>query len=173
MQRSNLRQILDAKCDPKPLPRRRPGCSLRRRKRPWHRRSVPRWSEGRTRQNYAPCSLSEHFYDFSTTSTETQRLRESQCPYCRSELPGLQTLCQKCWEKNYASPGSAKPWRPGSLPRLTRGNILFFLFLFAFCFLQGRFHIPFFYLHAPMSTKASGLIALLFASFAVYIQGDR
>jgi len=46
IQRSNLRPILEAKYDPKPLPRRRPGCSLRRRKRPWHRRSVPRWSEG-------------------------------------------------------------------------------------------------------------------------------
>jgi len=97
----------------------------------------------------------------------------SRCPDCRSELPGLQTMCQHCWEKQYASTGSAKPWLPRGLPRLTRGNLILFLFLLAFCFLQGRFHIPLFYLHAPMSTRASALIALLFASLAIYVQGDR
>jgi hypothetical protein len=82
-------------------------------------------------------------------------------------------MCQSCWEKKSASPGSVEPWLPKGVPRLTRGNILFFLVLFAFCFLQGRFHFPFFYLTAPQSTRTAALIAFLFASIAVYIQGDR
>lgn len=97
----------------------------------------------------------------------------SRCPNCRCELPNLQTLCQKCWEEKYASSGHLKPWLPRGAPRLTRGNVVAFLFLFAFGFLQGRFHFPLFYLHAPLSTSASALIALLFAFVAVYIQGDR
>jgi hypothetical protein len=156
--------------------------------------------EDRTRQNYASCGLPERFYDFSTTSTETQRLRESRresrrprdtsaaprfqtsyrrkpqnrqadvliftvsasanmsrCPYC----PGLQTMCETCWEKNYASPGSTRPWLPKGVPRLTKNNMSLFLFLFTFCFLQGRFHIPLFYLHAPMSTRTAALVALV------------
>jgi len=95
----------------------------------------------------------------------------SRCPYCRSELPGLETVCQKCWEKQYASP--AKPWPPRSLPRLTKGNIFGFLFLFSFCFLQGRFHIPLYYLHAPMSTETAAWTALLVASIAIYFSGER
>jgi hypothetical protein len=82
-------------------------------------------------------------------------------------------MCQECWDKQSASPASAKPWLPKGLPRLTRGNVLGYLFLFSFCFLDARFHIPFHYSHTPLSTKASAMIALLVASLAVYIQGER
>ena len=95
----------------------------------------------------------------------------SRCPYCRSELPGLQTLCQKCWEKQSASPASAKPWLPKGLPRLTQGNLWAFVSLFAFGFLAWRFDFPYF--HYPVSTTNSAWLALAFASISVYMQGDR
>jgi hypothetical protein len=82
-------------------------------------------------------------------------------------------MCHACWEKKSASPGSAEPWLPKGVPRLTRGNTFGFLFLFAFFFLDVRFHFPFSYHAFSLSTRASALIALLFASIAVYIQGDR
>jgi hypothetical protein len=97
----------------------------------------------------------------------------SRCPYCRSELPGLETLCQKCWEKQYASPASAKPWLPKGVPRLTRGNLGAFLLFFVFCFLQWRFDFPYFHQRHFLTNGESVLAALLLASAAVYMQGDR
>lgn len=95
----------------------------------------------------------------------------SRCPYCRHERSGLQTICQNCWEKKSASPGSAEPWLPRGVPRLTRGNTLAFLFIFTFSFLIWRFDPPLF--HYPASTNASSLIALLAASIGVYVKGER
>jgi hypothetical protein len=80
-------------------------------------------------------------------------------------------MCQSCWEKKSASPGSVEPWLPKGVPRLTRGNIFGFLFVFVYCFLLWRFDLPLH--HYPVSAKASSLIALLFASIAVYVRGDR
>ncbi len=94
----------------------------------------------------------------------------SRCPYCRCEVAGFQTLCQRCWEK-YGGTGPAKPWLPKGLPRLARDNILAFLFVFAFGSLVFRFDPPLF--HYPSSTKVAGLIALLFAFIAVYLKGKR
>ena len=92
----------------------------------------------------------------------------SKCPYCRTELPGLQTLCQECWEKRSASPDPPRPWPPRSLPRLTKGNIFGFLFVFGYAFLRWRFTS-----YHPPTTLNSALIALVFASIGIYFLGER
>ncbi len=74
IQCSNLRRVLEEKAGAEMPTARHPRCPLRDLKRPWHRRSIPRWVQGHTPQIDVPRSLPEHFYDFSTTSTETQRL---------------------------------------------------------------------------------------------------
>lgn len=91
----------------------------------------------------------------------------SRCPYCRSKLPGLQTLCQKCWEQKYANPSPVKQWRPKGVPRLTRGNIFGFLFTFALVFLRWRFG------YGSPTTTNSALIAFVFASITIYLSGER
>jgi hypothetical protein len=79
----------------------------------------------------------------------------------------LQTLCQACWEQKYANPGPPKPWLPKGLPRLSRGNLFGFLFVFAFAFLRCRFG------YDPPTTNTSAIIAFVLASIAIYLSGER
>jgi hypothetical protein len=97
----------------------------------------------------------------------------SRCPYCRSQLPGLQTMCETCWEKNSANPASTRPWLPKGLPRLTRGNVLGFLFLFVIGFLTWRFDFPYLHHRHFRTNEWSAFMALLLASVAVYMNGER
>lgn len=104
----------------------------------------------------------------------------SRCPDCRRGLPDLQTLCKKCYEARYAEVG--QPTRSKSFrEKLTRPNVLFFLGVFAFGFLEFRFdtrdYFPFnifgSYRYHLMPTKTAALTAFVFASFAVWVESGR
>jgi hypothetical protein len=94
-----------------------------------------------------------------------------KCSSCNCEMPGFQTLCRKCYEREYAQ--IAQPKKSKSLrQRVTLGNVLFSLLVFAFSFVA--FRTAEFHLHSyPMPTKTSAISALLFASIAFYVESGR
>jgi drug/metabolite transporter (DMT)-like permease len=53
----------------------------------------------------------------------------SRCQYCRCEVPGLATLCDKCFEAGYDRVVNPKPWRQ----RIDTLRGLY-VFLFVFCY---------------------------------------
>src|SRR5579859_1255374 len=57
----------------------------------------------------------------------------SRCPYCRRELPGFETLCQRCFEKGYERVAHPKPW--WRRPRLTHHSFFTFLFVFVYTYI--------------------------------------
>ena len=91
-----------------------------------------------------------------------------RCSSCNREIPGFQTLCQKCYDTEYAR--ISHPRGPKTLrERLTRRSVLFALFIYAYSFVVFRtaeFHL---YTH-PMPTKTAALSAVLFASLAFYVE---
>lgn len=88
----------------------------------------------------------------------------SQCPYCDRELPGFETVCQKCFEAGYERIAHAKPWwKPRHRPRLSLNGLYALLFTFGFCFLDARF-----IWHD--STKIAALLALAAALAAVTLE---
>jgi len=56
----------------------------------------------------------------------------SRCPYCHRELPGLETLCQQCFEKGYEHIAHPRPWWQRHRPRLTIRSLYVFLFVFIY-----------------------------------------
>jgi hypothetical protein len=59
----------------------------------------------------------------------------SRCPYCRRELPGFETLCQKCFEKGYEQIAHPKPWWQRHRLRLTHRSFFSFLFVFVYAYI--------------------------------------
>jgi hypothetical protein len=69
----------------------------------------------------------------------------SRCPYCHRELPGLETLCQQCFEKGYEQVAHPRPWWQRHRPRLTLHSLYAFLFVFAYGYIVfgiSRDHHP-------------------------------
>ncbi len=67
----------------------------------------------------------------------------SQCPYCRRELPGFETLCQNCFEEGYDQVLHPIPW--WRRMRLTYNSLYVFLFVFFYVFIVfsvNRDHHP-------------------------------
>jgi len=101
----------------------------------------------------------------------------SQCPDCGCDLPGFQTLCEKCYEARYTVMG--QPRRSKSFrERLTRDNVIFFLVTFVFVFLEFRFDTrrwvpPFTGTYHTMPTKTAALTASVLASLAFYVESGR
>jgi hypothetical protein len=93
-----------------------------------------------------------------------------RCSSCHSEIPGFQTLCQKCYDTEYARISHRRG--PKTLrERLTRRSALFAVFIYAYAFVVFRtaeFHLN----THPMPTKTAALSALLFASFAFYLKSS-
>jgi hypothetical protein len=98
----------------------------------------------------------------------------SRCEYCRCQLPGLETICQKCFEGRSDQLDHPVPWWhfrwflaprwSWCRPRLTRISLYAFLFMFALAFLPFRL-----YFH-PLTMKASVLIALAFALVSAFLE---
>jgi len=104
----------------------------------------------------------------------------SQCPDCGCSLPDSQTLCNGCYEARYAEVG--RPRKSKSFrERLTRPNVLLFLGLLAFGFIEFRFntgnYFPFNlflqYRYHVMPTKTAALTAFVIASIAFYVESSR
>jgi hypothetical protein len=67
----------------------------------------------------------------------------SQCPYCRRELPGFETLCQDCFEAGYDQVLHPIPW--WRRMRLTYNSLYVFLFVFFYVLITtsvNRDHHP-------------------------------
>jgi len=102
----------------------------------------------------------------------------SRCPECGDDVPDSQTLCQECWDARYAHGG--EPKRSKSFrEKLTGRNILLFLGVFGYGFIEFRFnyYFPFnpfgIYRHYVMPTETAVLTALVLASFAFYVESGR
>jgi hypothetical protein len=97
----------------------------------------------------------------------------SLCPYCRRELPGLETLCQQCFEAEYDRQAHPKPWwqRFHMRPQFTRDNFIGFFLLFTFAFASFRFDFPYFHARHMRTTESSTLISTLIACIAFFRQG--
>ena len=94
----------------------------------------------------------------------------SRCAYCRRELPGLETLCQQCFENGYDGLVHPKPWSYRLRPRLTRGNLVGFFILFVFSFVLFRFDFPDFRARHMKTTETSSLISILIACVAFFYE---
>ena len=57
----------------------------------------------------------------------------SRCPYCRRELPGFETLCQKCFEAGYDRIAHPTPW--WQRMRFAQDCVHVFLFVFVYAYL--------------------------------------
>jgi hypothetical protein len=90
----------------------------------------------------------------------------SHCPNCGCDLPGFQTLCQKCYAESYAELSHPQPWWQRIVFRITLPNVYGFLFLFVYSFLQFRFDFPYLHPRHYQTTANSIFFAALFASVA-------
>src|SRR5580658_5347680 len=99
----------------------------------------------------------------------------SRCLNCRRALPDSQTLCRKCYEDRYAHLGESNAWwkRLKKLPRLTRVNISGFLLWSVCAFIMWRFDFPYFHPRHMLTTPTSAWLALLLATVAFLVQGER
>jgi len=93
-----------------------------------------------------------------------------RCSYCRCELPGLETLCPRCFEAEYSRLAHPTPWwqRFQLRPQFSRDNLVGFFVLFAFSFITLRFDFPYFHDRHLRSTETSGLISAAFACIAFF-----
>jgi hypothetical protein len=96
----------------------------------------------------------------------------SRCCYCQRELPGLETLCQACFDAGYDRVVHPKPWwqRVQLRPRFTRANVIGFFVSLALAFVLLRFDFPYFRAHRMWNTGPSALLSILIASFAFFYQ---
>lgn len=88
----------------------------------------------------------------------------SRCPYCRHELPGLETICQKCFEAGYEQIVHPRPWWKRHRLRLTHGSLYAFLFIFGYVYLLNRIDRD----HHP-AIMVLALLASILAAFVVLI----
>ena len=88
----------------------------------------------------------------------------SRCPYCHRELPGLETLCQECFEKGYERIWHPKPWWQRHRLRLTHHSLYAFLFGFTYAYVVFGINRD----HHPTMTGLV-LLASIFAAFFILI----
>lgn len=100
----------------------------------------------------------------------------SRCPYCRHELPGLETICQKCFEAGYEQVVHPKPWwqrrQLSYRPRFRRGLVYGFLFMFAGVFLRLRLDAWISSYH-HRTIRDSAVLALVFAAITILVESTR
>ena len=96
----------------------------------------------------------------------------SHCSNCRRELPGLETLCQQCYEAQYEQVAYEKPWwrRLHLQPRFQRYNLTTFCFIFAAVFIALRFDFPYFHARHMKTTETSAFISTLIACVAFFLE---
>ena len=92
----------------------------------------------------------------------------SWCQNCRCDLPGFETLCQKCYAESYAEVGHPQSWWQSIVFRITLPNFYGFLFLFAYVFVSARFDFPYLHPRHCQTTTTSIMVALLFAWIAFF-----
>ncbi len=97
----------------------------------------------------------------------------SRCSYCRCELPGLETLCQQCFEAGCDRIAHPKQWwqRFQLRPQFTRDNFIGFSLLFTVSFASLRFDFPYFHARHMWNTETSALIATLIGCLAFFHHG--
>lgn len=61
-----------------------------------------------------------------------------RCPYCRRTLPGVETLCQTCFDAGYGRVTAPNPWWLSLRPTLTWTSLCTFLFYLLPTFLIFR-----------------------------------
>ena len=93
----------------------------------------------------------------------------SRCPYCRRELPGMETLCDQCFRAGYERVTHPRPWWHRLFPRFARGNFAGFSALCVVGFAIWRFDFPLFRARRMHSTDTSLILAALFACWAFFI----
>jgi hypothetical protein len=96
----------------------------------------------------------------------------SQCPYCRRELPGFESVCKNCFDAGYEQVLHPKPWwqrrQLWHRPRLSRNCVFVFLMVFTFMFLDIRVDWVF-----PHTNKEATLWALAAASVSALVESTR
>lgn len=88
----------------------------------------------------------------------------SRCMDCRRDLPGMDALCQDCFEKRYDQVVHPRPWWQRLRPRLTYNSLYVFLFAFFYAsviFGINRDHHP--------TMSALVLLALILAAVPMLI----
>lgn len=99
----------------------------------------------------------------------------ARCPYCRRELPGVETLCDQCFRAGYDRVTHPRPWWHRLQPRFSRGNLAAYSALFVIGFAIWRFDFPIFRARRMQSTDASLVFAALMgcAAFFIDAKGKR
>ncbi len=93
----------------------------------------------------------------------------SRCSYCRCELPGLETVCDRCFQAGYDRLTHPQPWWRRLHPRFARANLAGFSVLFLIAFAIWRFDLPLFRISRMKSTDTSLIVAALFACIAFFV----
>lgn len=101
----------------------------------------------------------------------------SRCPYCESELPGFETVCQSCFEAGYDRVTDTRPWwqrrELWHRPRLTREILHGFLFLFAVCFVIFFVRYRMFPIYLHLTIKHITVLSLVLAATTALIESTR
>lgn len=101
----------------------------------------------------------------------------SRCPYCESELPGFETVCQKCFEAGYDRVTDTRPWwqrrELWHRPRLTLSILYMFLFGFAFLFVNFLLDAHVFHTAPTRDIKALALASFVIALIIALIESTR
>jgi hypothetical protein len=99
-------------------------------------------------------------------------LNMPRCPYCRRQLPGLETLCNECLAAQYEQLVRPKSWwqrrQLWHRPRFTRYSLYGFLFVFTFGILDARILC-----YECQTTRNAVLIACVYALIVVLIESTR
>jgi hypothetical protein len=97
----------------------------------------------------------------------------SRCSYCRRELPGLETLCQQCFQAGCDRLAHPKQWwqRFQLRPQFARDNFIGFSLLFTVSFASLRFDFPYFHARHMRNTEISSVISTLIACLAFFHHG--
>jgi len=97
----------------------------------------------------------------------------SHSSYCHRDLPGLETLCQQCFEAGYDHVVHPKSWRQRFQlrPRFTQDNFIGFLIFFLFFFVMFRFDFPYCHVRHMWTARSSGLFSALMACVAFFYEG--
>lgn len=96
-----------------------------------------------------------------------------RCSNCGCDLPGLETLCQQCFEAGYDRLAQPKPWwrRFQLRPRFTRDNFIGSIFVFTLLFARLRFDFPYSHARHMWTTETSALFSAFFACIAFFYEG--